>query len=127
MTRDEAEKIVRRALTEPRPLCDACDGCGWYEGGRELQTECEQCLATGHADAGDVFAALAVLEQKPPEGVAGTMIIETIPGPPEGDHPFRTVDINIKHEKLPQRAGEFHVYHYSHTVTVNPDGSVSDD
>ncbi len=23
--------------------CDRCDGCGWYEGGKSLQTECEKC------------------------------------------------------------------------------------
>lgn len=27
--------------------CDRCDGCGWYEGGKTLQTECETCGGTG--------------------------------------------------------------------------------
>lgn len=27
--------------------CDQCDGCGWYEGGKALQTTCEQCNGTG--------------------------------------------------------------------------------
>lgn len=27
--------------------CDRCDGCGWYEGGKTLQTTCEKCRGTG--------------------------------------------------------------------------------
>jgi DnaJ-class molecular chaperone len=27
--------------------CDRCDGCGWYEGGKTLQTTCEICGGTG--------------------------------------------------------------------------------
>ena len=27
--------------------CSYCDGCGWYEGGKYLQTQCEQCNGTG--------------------------------------------------------------------------------
>jgi len=27
--------------------CDYCDGCGWYEGGKELMTTCEKCNGTG--------------------------------------------------------------------------------
>ena len=114
MTRDEAEKIVRRALTEPRPLCDACDGCGWYEGGRELQTECEQCLATGHADAGDVFDALAVLAQKPPEGVPEEVCVSNWNGKRGMAY---SAPLPFSHL----------VYRYSHTVTINSDRSLSDD
>jgi len=58
---DEALRVVRKALIEERPLCDECDGCGWYEGGPSLQTQCERCLGDGHADAPEVFAALAFL------------------------------------------------------------------
>lgn len=27
--------------------CDRCDGCGWYEGGSNLQMSCEKCGGTG--------------------------------------------------------------------------------
>jgi len=27
--------------------CDLCDGCGWYEGGPTLKTDCNACKATG--------------------------------------------------------------------------------
>lgn len=27
--------------------CPRCDGCGWYEGGKQLITKCEQCKGTG--------------------------------------------------------------------------------
>ena len=27
--------------------CDRCDGCGWHEGGKTLQTTCEKCGGTG--------------------------------------------------------------------------------
>lgn len=27
--------------------CDRCDGCGWYEGGKTIQTSCEVCQGTG--------------------------------------------------------------------------------
>lgn len=27
--------------------CDQCDGCGWYEGGKTLQTTCETCRGNG--------------------------------------------------------------------------------
>lgn len=27
--------------------CGCCDGCGWYEGGKELKTTCEVCNGTG--------------------------------------------------------------------------------
>lgn len=27
--------------------CDRCDGCGWYEGGKTLQTLCADCRGTG--------------------------------------------------------------------------------
>jgi len=30
-----------------RQTCDNCDGCGWYEGGKTLQTKCEKCNGTG--------------------------------------------------------------------------------
>ena len=28
-------------------MCDECDGCGWVEGGRVLQTKCKPCNGTG--------------------------------------------------------------------------------
>ncbi len=28
-------------------LCDQCDGCGWYEGGKTLMTFCRTCNGTG--------------------------------------------------------------------------------
>jgi hypothetical protein len=30
-----------------RAYCGYCDGCGWYEGGKTLQTTCEYCKGTG--------------------------------------------------------------------------------
>jgi hypothetical protein len=27
--------------------CERCDGCGWYEGGSTIQTQCEVCGGTG--------------------------------------------------------------------------------
>jgi len=27
--------------------CDQCDGCGWYEGGPTIKTECKHCNGTG--------------------------------------------------------------------------------
>lgn len=27
--------------------CDRCDGCGWYEGGPTIKTDCEKCGGTG--------------------------------------------------------------------------------
>jgi DnaJ-class molecular chaperone len=31
--------------------CDACDGCGTYEGGPFLLTRCEKCKGTGAVPA----------------------------------------------------------------------------
>ena len=31
----------------PMEWCDRCDGCGWYEGGKTLQTACEDCAGGG--------------------------------------------------------------------------------
>ena len=28
-------------------LCDYCDGCGWYEGGKCIQTKCDKCDGHG--------------------------------------------------------------------------------
>lgn len=27
--------------------CDRCDGCGWYEGGKAIQTRCAECGGAG--------------------------------------------------------------------------------
>lgn len=43
-------KFSREWPQEPVVLvqeCDRCDGCGWYEGGKTLQTTCEECNGTG--------------------------------------------------------------------------------
>ena len=41
-------KAVRRLKKKPAVvLCDNCDGCGWYEGGKKLQTKCEKCRGKG--------------------------------------------------------------------------------
>lgn len=32
--------------------CDACDGCGWHEGGETLKTECRKCGGTGVVASG---------------------------------------------------------------------------
>lgn len=43
---------------DPKPPthedCSRCDGCGWYEGGKALQTGCEECGGTGRVEARDV-------------------------------------------------------------------------
>lgn len=31
----------------PWQWCDRCDGCGWYEGGKTLQTTCHECGGAG--------------------------------------------------------------------------------
>lgn len=31
----------------PRRYCDACDGVGWQEGGKAIQTTCDGCGGTG--------------------------------------------------------------------------------
>ena len=38
------------ASTPPLPTqqyCDDCDGCGWVEGGKAIQTTCHKCKGTG--------------------------------------------------------------------------------
>lgn len=30
-----------------RAYCSYCDGCGWYGGGKTLQTDCQHCNGTG--------------------------------------------------------------------------------
>jgi len=40
-------RAVKHALEFCPELCDRCDGCGWYEGGRWFQTKCEKCNGTG--------------------------------------------------------------------------------
>lgn len=32
---------------EVEEICMTCDGCGWYEGGKCLQTTCEKCKGSG--------------------------------------------------------------------------------
>jgi hypothetical protein len=42
--------IVKHLKERKKPeqqYCDMCDGVGWYEGGKTLQTTCEQCNGTG--------------------------------------------------------------------------------
>jgi len=35
------------AHKEAFELCGDCDGCGWIEGGKHLQTECKTCHGSG--------------------------------------------------------------------------------
>jgi hypothetical protein len=42
---------TRRGLAPGEMECDACDGCGWVEGGEALQTTCKTCGGTGRAPA----------------------------------------------------------------------------
>lgn len=50
-----AQTDVMRGRSKEEPAqkrveyCDRCDGCGWYEGGKTLQTTCEKCGGTGVA------------------------------------------------------------------------------
>lgn len=30
--------------------CDRCDGVGWYEGGKTLQTQCNKCSGRGYVE-----------------------------------------------------------------------------
>lgn len=39
--------FVSGARRSNQEWCDRCDGCGWYEGGKTLQTKCEKCNGTG--------------------------------------------------------------------------------
>jgi len=43
-----AERHVPAAV--PREECHDCDGCGWVEGGKALQSVCPTCKGTGEAD-----------------------------------------------------------------------------
>lgn len=51
--RGEVERLSGRLVRLPIPktsekkYCDRCDGCGWYEGGPTLMTQCEVCDGTG--------------------------------------------------------------------------------
>jgi hypothetical protein len=39
---------LQRVSNDPQYIeCDLCDGCGWYEGGPTLETQCERCGGTG--------------------------------------------------------------------------------
>jgi hypothetical protein len=40
-------RSVRAAMVE----CRQCDGCGWYEGGKTLKTNCHECGGTGRVPA----------------------------------------------------------------------------
>lgn len=42
--------IAKRKKKTQRMYCDNCDGCGWYEGGKTLQTKCEKCNGAGKVE-----------------------------------------------------------------------------
>ena len=44
---DVTEHATLHQVRAGSVYCDRCDGCGWYEGGKTLQTECEVCDGTG--------------------------------------------------------------------------------
>jgi len=44
------EKFKEELPKTQYEYCDRCDGCGWYEGGVTLQTQCEVCGGTGVID-----------------------------------------------------------------------------
>lgn len=49
------ERKPKKKRKLPRLVwCDNCDGCGWYEGGKTLQTRCEKCKGTGKVTEGEV-------------------------------------------------------------------------
>ena len=35
--------------------CIDCDGCGWYEGGKAIVTNCEKCNGTGVIDKNGIL------------------------------------------------------------------------
>lgn len=49
---EEAKKILDRERHReleplPREYCGECDGTGWVEGGKYLQTDCARCSGSG--------------------------------------------------------------------------------
>lgn len=38
---------IFRLEEQTKEICDQCDGCGWYEGGKTLKTTCEKCNGEG--------------------------------------------------------------------------------
>jgi uncharacterized phage protein (TIGR01671 family) len=41
------EGDIFRIEEDQDATCDRCDGCGWYEGGQTIKTQCENCNGTG--------------------------------------------------------------------------------
>lgn len=37
----------KKPPTHKKVYCERCDGCGWYEGGKTIQTKCEECGGSG--------------------------------------------------------------------------------
>lgn len=46
-----------------KEYCDRCNGVGWYEGGKTLQTLCEQCKGTGYKPPPKDEEAKALFEE----------------------------------------------------------------
>lgn len=44
---EHPEPSVEEAPKSHLEYCERCDGCGWYEGGPQMQTKCEVCNGTG--------------------------------------------------------------------------------
>jgi hypothetical protein len=47
LRQEEILNITYGNPTEEYQECNRCDGCGWYEGGKTIQTKCEVCHGTG--------------------------------------------------------------------------------
>lgn len=48
---NEQQRSRQQTAVSTAVYCDRCDGCGWYEGGKTLQTDCEKCKGTGVLDS----------------------------------------------------------------------------
>lgn len=55
------EKDIFRVEEQESKLCDQCDGCGWYEGGPAIQTQCEHCYGTGQIEEADRHYYLVIV------------------------------------------------------------------
>jgi uncharacterized phage protein (TIGR01671 family) len=58
---DIFEGDIFRVEEQESKLCDQCDGCGWYEGGPAIQTQCEHCNGTGQIEEADRHYYLVIV------------------------------------------------------------------
>ena len=54
------ESDIFRVEEQDKEECGFCEGCGWYEGGPTIRTECEHCGGTGIIHEVDIHYYLVV-------------------------------------------------------------------